>query len=116
MVTGVSMSELELIISFGVATLLVFTGTYFFFDRGRSRHNQDSTSRRRPFSITFARLFGLITVAFIGASLTFTDVATEFATSAYTLLGTIAGYLAGASPTSTAATPGPNAAETEAVL
>ncbi len=95
------MSELELIVSFGLATLLIFTATYFFFDRGARRHDEQEARRRKPFSITFARLFGLITVAFIGAALTFTDVATEFATSAYTLLGTIAGYLAGASPTTT---------------
>ncbi len=99
------MSELELIVSFGLATLLIFTATYFFFDRGGK--DNPNTPKRRPFNITFARLFGLISVAFIGASLTFTNIETEFATSAYTLLGTIAGYLAGASPTSTTGpTPG----------
>ena len=105
------MSDLELIVAFGLATLLIFTATYFFFDRAAK--GSENPPKRRPFSITFARLFGLISVAFIGAALTFTDVATEFATSAYTLLGTIAGYLAGASPTSTS-TPTPGAAATAA--
>jgi hypothetical protein len=111
------MKEIDLIVLFGVVTLLIFTFTYFFYERGGAHSSHDGL-RRRPFNITFARLFGLITVAFIGASLTFTDIPTELATSAFTLLGTIAGYLAGASPTATpvAAEPSPGLVSTETVL
>jgi hypothetical protein len=96
------METVELLVVFALASLALFTFTYFFFDFA-SRGGNGGT--RRSFSITFARLFGLITVAFVGAFLTFADVETEFATSAYTLLGTIAGYLAGASATRTRAAP-----------
>jgi hypothetical protein len=48
------------------------------------------------FGATFARMYGLILIATLAAVLVFADVDDESKTGAFTLLGTIAGYLAGA--------------------
>jgi hypothetical protein len=98
------MSDLELVITFGGGALLLFSAVYYFYD---SPFNRESKSLTLPhFNITFARLFGLITVAVLGVGLAFAKVTDTFAASAYTLLGTIAGYLAGARPTTSTAAGG----------
>ncbi|MFI5712956.1 hypothetical protein [Kribbella sp. NPDC051620] len=81
------------ILVFGFGTLLLFGGIYLFIDRRRRDRSKGH------FNITFARLFGLITVAVLGGSLAFLGKDEQFTTSAFTLLGTIAGYLAGAKAT-----------------
>jgi hypothetical protein len=117
-----------LVYLFGGGALLLFAIVYFFFDRLRkdqqaslgteSQPGKDadatpkapdskgSTADRRgigrPFSITFARLFGLLTVAVLGAGLALSGQDPTFLGSAFTLLGTVAGYLAGAKPTAPA--------------
>jgi hypothetical protein len=55
--------------------------------------------RGESFSVTFARLYGLIMLATLASVLVFADVDSSAKTGAFTLLGTIAGYLAGARPT-----------------
>lgn len=55
--------------------------------------------RRTAFNITFSRLYGLLVVAILAVALAFAELSGETQTAAYTLLGTIAGYLAGAKPT-----------------
>jgi hypothetical protein len=107
----------QLVYLFGGGALLLFAIVYFFFDRGRKDQplpcdeaakptpDPDGKTRRRgiarPFSITFARLFGLLTVAILGAGLALSGLDGTFLGSAFTLLGTVAGYLAGAKPTTT---------------
>jgi hypothetical protein len=56
------------------------------------------------FSATFARVYGLILIATLAAALVFANVDGASKTGAFTLLGTIAGYLAGARPTTTTTT------------
>jgi Na+/H+ antiporter NhaD/arsenite permease-like protein len=97
------MSNIGWVIWFGAGALVVFSLVYFYFDpRARPKDSAQVTQpqpRRRHFNITFARLFGLITVAVLAAALAESKVELQLATAAFTLLGTIAGYLAGASPT-----------------
>lgn len=57
--------------------------------------------------VTFARLYGLVSVALLAVLLTFSSVADDARTAAFAVLGTIAGYLAGASSTSTKTTQEP---------
>lgn len=47
------------------------------------------------FSANFVKAYGLILIATLGTVLIFADVTSEAKTGAYTLLGTIAGYIAG---------------------
>jgi hypothetical protein len=49
-------------------------------------------------SSNFVRLFGLLFVATLAAAITFAGIDSETRTGAYTILGTIAGYLAGSGP------------------
>jgi hypothetical protein len=89
---------------FGGTALLLFSLIYFFFDRGRRPRaegagGQQRLSPVRPFNITFARLFGLMTVAVLGTALALSATDDKLASSAFTLLGTVAGYLAGAKAT-----------------
>jgi hypothetical protein len=96
---------------FGGTALLLFSLIYFFFDRGRRPRaegagGQQRLSPVRPFNITFARLFGLMTVAVLGTALALSATDDKLASSAFTLLGTVAGYLAGAKATTPPAPPG----------
>ena len=51
------------------------------------------------FSSNFAKLFGLIVIAALGSALAASgDISAEARAAIYTLLGTLAGYLAGAKP------------------
>jgi cytochrome c biogenesis factor len=52
------------------------------------------------FSLNFLKGYGLILVATLGAALALSDAPKADKTGAFTLLGTIAGYLAGAKVTS----------------
>jgi hypothetical protein len=97
------MSDLDVVVLFGGGALLLFSAVYYFYD---SPWNRPARSTNLPhFNITFARLFGLISVAVLGVGLAFSNVNSTFAASAFTLLGTIAGYLAGAKPTVAGAAP-----------
>jgi hypothetical protein len=99
------MSDLDVVATLGGGALLLFSAVYYFYD---SPWNRAPKSTSLPhFNITFARLFGLITVAVLGVGLAFANVKESFAASAFTLLGTIAGYLAGAKPTVAGAAPTP---------
>ena len=106
------MSDIAVVVSFGGGAILVFAALYAFYLNGhyklvgrelqRAQRNESSlpsSAPKFPFSITFARLYGLIVVAVAGALLAFSNVNSSLATAAFTLLGTVAGYLAGASPT-----------------
>jgi glycerol uptake facilitator-like aquaporin len=53
----------------------------------------------KSFSVTYARIYALVAIAGLAVALTFSTVVNEARTAAFTLLGTIAGYLAGAKPT-----------------
>jgi len=75
---------------FGAATLGAFAIVYWF--------SFNKSLGRRTINVTFSRLYGLITVAVLGVALAFAAVGDESRTAAFTLLGTIAGYLAGAKP------------------
>jgi hypothetical protein len=106
------MPNIGWVILFGAGSLVIFSFVYFYFDP-RPKINGSTPGganqhRRRHFNITFARLFGLITVAVLAAALAESSLESELATAAFTLLGTIAGYLAGANPT-TGPAPGPRA-------
>ena len=48
------------------------------------------------FSANFIKAYGLILIATLGSALIFADADADAKTGAFTLLGTIAGYLAGA--------------------
>lgn len=48
------------------------------------------------FSTNFIKAYGLILIATLGSALIFADADANAKTGAFTLLGTIAGYLAGA--------------------
>jgi hypothetical protein len=51
---------------------------------------------RKTVNATFARIFGLIVVAILGVGLGVSNVASAVSTPGFTLLGAVAGYLAGA--------------------
>ncbi len=78
---------------FGGAALGVFALIYVLH-RFRTKKN--------TFNITFARLYGLLVLAILATGLAFADIKGETLTAAFTLLGTIAGYLAGARPSEAA--------------
>lgn len=76
------------VLIFAGAAVLVFAVVYAF---GRWRF-------KSTLNITFARLYALMVIATLAVVVTFADVPTEAKTAAFALLGTIAGYLAGARP------------------
>ena len=78
---GDANEELILLLSFGLLVLTVFSITYY---------------RREKLNVTFARLYGLLVVALVAGGLAFAELADDAQTAAFALLGTIAGYLAGA--------------------
>ncbi|MBI4942452.1 MAG: hypothetical protein HY830_17060 [Actinobacteria bacterium] len=97
------MSNSMRVMLFGIGALVIFSGVYFLFDRGK----HGGAGKYRPFNITFARLYGLLTVAVLGTVLAVTSTeANTFTGSAFTLLGTVAGYLAGAKATAGSGTTG----------
>jgi hypothetical protein len=101
------MEPATIVFLFGGGALLLFVIVYFFFDRRHSATGKTDCQESKPsglghpkpFSITFARLFGLITVAVLAAGLGLAGGDSEFIAPAFTLLGTVAGYLAGAKAT-----------------
>lgn len=66
--------------------------------------------------ITFIRLYALIVVAVLATMLAVTDVAGEAKAAAFTLLGTIAGYLAGKRDETTTTTTKPAQGQDPAVV
>ena len=49
----------------------------------------------KVFSANFVKLFGLVFIGTLATGIVFADIDTDTRTGAYTILGTIAGYLAG---------------------
>jgi hypothetical protein len=76
------------LVVYSFVVLLVFAGIYVW---GRFKY-------KTGFNITFARIYALVIVATLGVGLAFADVIGDAQTAAFTLLGIIAGYLAGAKP------------------
>jgi hypothetical protein len=66
-----------------------------------------SLYRGHRLSVTFARVYGLLAVAVVGSWLCFVQLAAETRSAAFALLGAVAGYLAGASPTPAGPAPQP---------
>jgi hypothetical protein len=78
--TGIN-SDLVGVLALGALALVIFAVVYL----------QD-----KKLSATFARIFALIVVAVLGVGLGFASISDASRTAAFTLLGTVAGYLAGA--------------------
>ena len=99
------MKDIGIVVLFGGGVLLIFAALYAFHLNGQYKLRQSAAKDQQarsysfPFSITFARLYGLVAVAVVGALLAFANTTDTLATAAFTLLGTVAGYLAGASAT-----------------
>jgi hypothetical protein len=51
--------------------------------------------KQKELNVYFVKLFGLLFIGTLAAAIVFADLADETRTGAYTILGTIAGYLAG---------------------
>lgn len=83
---------------FGVVALVIF-GVVFLVTRLRK-----PASKKTAAYVTFARLFSLLTVAILATMLAFATVGEEARTAAFAVLGTIAGFLAGAKGTTTSTT------------
>lgn len=81
-------ADLVAVLALGAAALIIFTAVYVI---------------RRQVSATFSRIYALIAVATLGVGLGFASISDTARTAGFTLLGTIAGYLAGAT-TKTAST------------
>lgn len=91
-VATVSDTDFIGVISLGALALIVFTVVYIVEKR---------------VSATFARVYALIVIAAFAVALGFAGVSSATQTAGFTLLGTIAGYLAGTkTQTATATTPG----------
>jgi hypothetical protein len=60
---------------------------------------------RKTVNATFARIFGLIVVAVLGDGLVVCNVGSSVNTPGFTLLGALAGYLAGAKTQTTTSSP-----------
>ena len=86
MIAAAAGQELWVVLGFGAALTLVLA---------LIRKFGGTTS----ISVTFARLYGLLSVATLAVGLAVSSAPTDAKTAAFTLLGTIAGYLAGAKPT-----------------
>jgi hypothetical protein len=106
------MSDIAIVVSFGGGATLIFAALYAFHLNGQFKLRKalkeqqalpPASSYSFSFSVTFARLYGLLVVAVVGALLAFSSTGSDLVTAAFTLLGTIAGYLAGASSTATGA-------------
>jgi hypothetical protein len=74
-------SDLVGVLALGALALIIFAVVYL---------------RDKKLSATFARIFALIVVAVLGVGLGFATISNASRTAAFTLLGTVAGYLAGA--------------------
>lgn len=97
------------LLMFGGVVLLIF-GVIYVIARLAPANGLTGASS----FVTFARLYGLVTVAVLAVTIAFAAVADEARTAAFAVLGTIAGYLAGASATSTTTKqPGPDSQTTE---
>jgi hypothetical protein len=68
------------VLALGALALVIFTAVYV---------------KEKQISATFARIFALIVVAVLGVGLGFASIGDASRTAGFTLLGTIAGYLAG---------------------
>lgn len=77
--TGVN-TDLVGVLALGALALIIFAVVYL---------------REKQVSATFARIFALIVVAALGVGLGFASISDASRTAAFTLLGTVAGYLAG---------------------
>jgi len=84
-------ADLVALLSLGALALLIFAFVYL---------------KEKKVSATFARIFGLVVVAILGVGLGFSNLTDAARTAGFTLLGTIAGYLAGAKTQTAPTAPG----------
>jgi hypothetical protein len=87
-VTTGSTTDLIGILSLGALALIVFTIVYL---------------KKGEISAVFGRVFALIVVAVLGVALGLSNISGADQTAGFTLLGTVAGYLAGVKTQLTAA-------------
>ncbi|NHB85771.1 hypothetical protein G7085_17525 [Tessaracoccus sp. HDW20] len=92
---------------------LLFTIAY-----GWPRTNGSGGSVKRTLSPTFARVYGLITLAILAVTTVLLTSNKEVLTGVFTLFGTIAGYLAGSKAEQVGGTPptAPDAPTTQATV
>ena len=83
---------------FGIVALVIFGVVYLV-----TRLVRPASTKPAAY-VTFARLFSLLTVAVLATLLAFAAVGEEARTAAFAVLGTIAGFLAGAKGTTTTQT------------
>lgn len=74
----------------GVAIILFFVVVY-----GLPRKTENGRWAKRSLSPTFARVYGLISIAVLAVAAVKLTTNAEVLTGVFTLFGTIAGYLAG---------------------
>lgn len=74
----------------GIALVVVFALVY-----GWPRTNESGRSVRRSLSPTFARVYGLLSIAILAVATVLLTEDAAVLTGVFTLFGTIAGYLAG---------------------
>lgn len=80
--------------------VFVFAAVYLW-----PRTGKNGAPGRPAMAPTFARVYGLLVVAAFAVTLAFASVGEEGRTAAFTVLGAIAGYLAGAKSTTTTTKP-----------
>ena len=78
------------IAALGIVLVLVFGYAY-----GWPRSNESGKSVKRTLSPTFARVYGLISIAILAVTTVLLTDDSAVLTGVFTLFGTIAGYLAG---------------------
>lgn len=88
---AVNTEEFVWLLAFGVAVILIAAAVSLIKDKASST--------------TFMRMAGLLSIASIAGALVVLEVEGESLTAAFTVLGTIAGYLAGAKTQTTTVDP-----------
>lgn len=74
----------------GITLVIVFASAY-----GWPRRNESGRSVKRTLSPTFARVYGLISIAILSVAVVLLTDDSAVLTGVFTLFGTVAGYLAG---------------------
>lgn len=92
-VSGASFDLVRLVVIFGVIALALVLLAML--------HRNWKRGDGKIFTVTFGRTFGLIVIATLAVTLALTSVDTEAKSGAFALLGTIAGYLAAGSRSTT---------------
>ena len=83
--------KMLLVAGLGASLALLFTIAY-----GWPRTNKSGGSVKRTLSPTYARVYGLVSIAILAVTTVFLTTDAAILTGVFTLFGTIAGYLAGA--------------------